>query len=124
MAAVRSLFEYESPPGSPAISLEGIAGVHMHRPSCPEPHTKWDAAAAIAALGAFSDDDDDDDDGSDGKTSSSEEVTSVPRSQIRHTRSPKRKRRRLNLTLREQASPLTTSQILQKLDVVELLTSG
>ena len=70
MAAVRSLFEYESPPGSPAISLEGIAGVHMHRPSCPEPHTKWDAAAAIVALGAFSDDDDDDD-GSDGKTSGS-----------------------------------------------------
>ena len=119
------LFEYASSPESSPLRLIGpkCAVLAQHRTSSVQPRTNTPKAAKVAhsELSTFSDVDDNDSD----QESLSEDVTSVPRSQIRHPRpavqnGTAKKRRHMRCS---EGHP-SPAELLQQLDVVERLTSG
>lgn len=116
---------------SPESSPIRFAGPHFHthtlqkRESAAPLGTKCAAASSSAIMAAVHDNDGDD---SDGETSSSE-VEEVQGSQFRCVPAAKRKRQRTSawITRGPQhgvSSAVTVSEVLQKLDVVEVQTSG
>ena len=119
---------------SPESSPIRFAGPHFHthllqkRESAALLGTKCAAASSSAIMAAVQDNDGDDSNDSDGETSSSE-VEEVQGSQFRCVPAPKRKRQRTSAWINHgpqhgDSSAVTISQVLQKLDVVEVQTSG